>query len=242
MGSLIAQVLTMVVFGLHIAGGVVGLGSGLLAAFAPKGGRIHRLAGNVFLVSMLVMAVFACWLALAVPGQISNLFGGAFVFYLVATAWMTARRRERGVGLPEKVALAAVLCLAVPFAFLCVLVASGRAPSIQGPVVIAVFVLAFVVCTAAASDVRVIVAGGISGAPRVARHLWRMCLALTFATGSFFTNAVPRLIPGPMTMSPLLFLPMLLPLGLLIFWMIKVRFAPWIGRRAIARVALQEPV
>jgi hypothetical protein len=44
------------------------------------------------------------------------------------------------------------------------------------------------------------------------------------AAGSFFTNALPRLLPGPMHVTPILFLPQLLGLGFLIFWTIRVRF------------------
>src|SRR5262249_42333596 len=40
--------LTLAVFALHIAGGTVALVSGTIAAFAAKGGRLHRHAGNVF--------------------------------------------------------------------------------------------------------------------------------------------------------------------------------------------------
>ena len=72
-----------------------------------------------------------------------------------------------------------------------------------------------------------VVAGGISGAPRIARHLWRMCLGLALAMGSAFTNGFARLLPGPYHVPPIFFLPQLLPLGLLAFWMIRVRFTRW---------------
>ena len=41
---------------LHIAGGTLGIISGAVALLSRKGGRMHRLAGTVFLVSMLTMA------------------------------------------------------------------------------------------------------------------------------------------------------------------------------------------
>lgn len=41
---------------LHIAGGTVGIISGAVALLSRKGGRSHRIAGTVFLVSMLIMA------------------------------------------------------------------------------------------------------------------------------------------------------------------------------------------
>ena len=41
---------------LHIGGGIVGLLSGAAALALRKGSRPHRMAGNVFFVSMLIMA------------------------------------------------------------------------------------------------------------------------------------------------------------------------------------------
>jgi hypothetical protein len=43
-------------FILHIGAGAIGLASGTVAALARKGGRVHRRAGTVFVISMLVMA------------------------------------------------------------------------------------------------------------------------------------------------------------------------------------------
>ena len=112
LGSILLHGMTTLAFVLHIGGGSIGLVSGSVAAFARKGGRLHRAAGNVFFVSMLVMAAFAAWLAVAMPGQIVNLFIAIFAFYLVATAWLTVRRHEGAIGLSEKIALfvALVLC------------------------------------------------------------------------------------------------------------------------------------
>jgi len=77
---------------------------------------------------------------------------------------------------------------------------------------------------AAVGDARLVLQGGIAGMPRVARHLWRMLTALFLAFGSGFGNGLARLLPGPFHGPPPLFLvPMLLPLGLLIFWMARVR-------------------
>ena len=41
---------------LYIAGGTVGIISGAVALLSRKGGRLHRIAGTVFLVAMLIMA------------------------------------------------------------------------------------------------------------------------------------------------------------------------------------------
>ena len=73
--------MTTLAFVLTSEGEALRSSPGTIAAFARKGGRLHRAAGNVFFVSMLVMAAFACFLAVTIPGQIGNLFGGAFAAY-----------------------------------------------------------------------------------------------------------------------------------------------------------------
>jgi hypothetical protein len=87
------------------------------------------------------------------------------------------------------------------------------------------------IAVALISDIKVAAAGGIAGAPRVARHLWRMCLAFTMAAGSFFTNALPRALPVVHKLPLLvLFVPQFFLLGLLLFWMVRVRLTGWYGR------------
>ena len=95
---------TTLAFILHIASGTIGLVSGTIAVFASKGGPLHRAAGKIFVGAMLIMAVFACYLAVVMPDQIVNLIIGTFAFYLVATAWLTVRRRDSVPGMPEKIA------------------------------------------------------------------------------------------------------------------------------------------
>jgi hypothetical protein len=224
----------------HIGGGTFAFASGIVAVAVRKGGRFHRTAGTVFFVAMLVMATFGAVLAVIVPGQIVNLFIGAFAFYLVATAWMTVRRKEGAIGLAEKIALLVALILSAPFVILAIQLATGLPPlfksavPFEGPVLIAIYGFASVLVIAAIADARLVLVGGITGAPRIARHLWRMCVAFTLAAGSFFTNALPRLLPGPMHVTLVNFLPQLFLLGLLIVWMIRVRFTPWFERNEAA--------
>ncbi len=230
--------LTTLAIVVHVAGGTIGLVSGTIAIFARKGGVLHRAAGTVFVVSMLIMAVFAAYLGVVVPDQLVNLVIGTFTFYLVATAWMAVWRPQGAVGLPEKIALGIILILLAPFAVLSFQLATGLEPFIKsaipykGPVLIAVYSFTSVMAIATIADAKVVVLnGGISGAPRIARHLWRMCLGLTLAAGSAFTNGLPRLLPGPLHVPPAFFLPQFLPLILLIFWMIRVRFTSWFRHR-----------
>jgi hypothetical protein len=225
--------MTMLAYALHIGGGAIGLASGAVAASARKGGHLHRQAGLVFVLATLVLAISAAYLAVAVPDQIVNLFVGTFTFYLVATAWVTAHRKAGTIGRSETFALCAALLLCAPFVALTFQLAIGLAPlfksavPFKGPALIAIYVFTSVLALAAIGDARVVRGGGISGAPRTARHLWRMCLGLTLITGSAFTNGFARLLPGPYHVPPIFFLPQFLPLGLMIYWLIRVRFTDW---------------
>jgi hypothetical protein len=57
------------------------------------------------------------------------------------------------------------------------------------------------------------------------------------AAGSAFTNGLPRLLPGPMHVPPAFFLPQFVPVVLLVFWMIRVRFTGWFEREAAVESA-----
>jgi uncharacterized membrane protein len=229
--------LTLAVFALHIGGGAVGLVSGTVAVIARKGARLHRKAGTVFVISMTVMAVFGCYLGFVMPDQRVNVFISVFALYLIATAWLAATRRDGAVGLYEKIALLVGVCLCAPFVILSFQLALGLTPlfksavPFKGPVLIAIYGFTSVLVVAALGDARVVLAGGISGVSRISRHLWRMCLGLTLAAGSGFTNGFARLLPGPYHVPPAFFLPQFIPLCLLIFWMIRVRTVtqrpPW---------------
>src|SRR6184192_4067321 len=77
----------------HICAGTSGLFSGAAALSFRKGSRWHVLAGRVFVGSMLAMAAGAVYLAI-VKHQPNNIGGGIFTFYLILTAWLTARRAD----------------------------------------------------------------------------------------------------------------------------------------------------
>jgi len=228
---------TSLAYVVHVGCGTVGLVSGTVAAFAQKGERLHRTAGTIFFVSMLVMATFAAWLAIAVPGQMSNLLGAILTFYLVATGWLTVRQKQGTVGRAEKFAMAAALCLCAGLGGLSMAAAAGAVPGVKGQLLIATYMVTAIAAVAAIEDARLVLQGGIAGTARVARHLWRMLTALFLAFGSGFGNGLARLVPGPFHGPPPLFLaPMLMPLGLLIFWMVRVRLTGW-AKQARPRLA-----
>ena len=212
----------------HIGAGCLGILSGFAAVSAPKGARLHRGFGTVFVTSILTTSALAVYLALFVPPTHSggappsaSASVGILTFYLAATAWMTVRRKEAGIGLFEYGALAGAVAVAAALLIFGLHSASNPKERLQGfPA--RYYVFASFAAFGAALDLKVILRHGIFGAPRIARHVWRMCFALFFAAAFFFLGqqqVMPRFLRG----SPVLFLPALAPLVLMIFWLLRVR-------------------
>ena len=207
---------------LHVAAGAVGLVSGFGALAFRKGSGPHRASGTLFVASMLLMGGVGAYIAVHLP-QRGTIFVGLLSVYLVATAWVTVRRREMTTGpLFDYLALAWVLtCAAVMFGFgfWGSMSRNGMVDSVPG---YAHFPFAIVATIAAWCDIRVIRRGGLSGDARIARHLWRMCTALLIAAFSFFIGQ-QKVMPDWMQGSPLLFAPPLAVLLLMVFWLIRLR-------------------
>jgi hypothetical protein len=71
-------------------------------------------------------------------------------------------------------------------------------------------------------DRRMIRAGGVRGASRVKRHLWRMCFALFLAAMAFFLGQAD-VFPRPLRSRPLLALPVLAVLATMFYWLWRLR-------------------
>jgi len=85
------------------------------------------------------------------------------------------------------------------------------------------FFLGSVAVVAAVGDIRLLVRKGISGAQRIARHLWRMCFALFIASSSVFL-ARQHLFPALLRKTGVLFLLSFWPLLSMIFWLVRLLF------------------
>ncbi|HEY5288827.1 MAG TPA: hypothetical protein VIJ59_02210 [Caulobacteraceae bacterium] len=211
----------------HVGGGTVGILAGAGALIFRKGERLHRAFGKVFVVAMLINGVMATSLATVlvtrgVSQQMSNVFGGIFTFYLVSTAWMTARRPPGTVGRFEIGALVFALGIAALALIGLVKLANGGATD-NGVPIAAPIIFAGVALLAAGADLKVILRGGVSGAARIARHLWRMCAGWFIASASFFIGqqqVMPKFIQG----SPVLIVLGVAPLLAMIFWLGFVAF------------------
>ena len=223
---------------LHIAGGTVGIISGAVALLSRKGGRSHRIAGTVFLVSMLIMATIGAATSpfLPVPSM-TNVAAGTLTFYLVATGWVAIKRENGHIGRFETGGLGVALGIVAAGAIFILMAMNSPTGKIVKTPPQAFYVFTIAGAIAAAGDLKMILRGGLSGSARIARHLWRMSAALTIASGSFFLGQ-QRIMPVFIQGSPWLFAPVIVPLLLMVFWLIRVRLTPWFKSPRSPRVKI----
>jgi hypothetical protein len=209
---------------IHVCGAFLGLLSGAAALLLRKGSRPHRAAGNVFFVSMLCMSASAAYVAAFMRPNLMNVVAGVLTFYLVATAWLTVRRKEGESGLLEVCLMLAALAdgaAALNFGWEA---ANGATGMKDGTPAAAYFVFGSVALLAASLDVKTLIRGGTLGAHRIARHLWRMCFAMLIATTSLFLGR-QQMFPEAIRKTQLLNVPILIVVGLTIFWLCRVLFS-----------------
>jgi len=207
----------------HICAGITGILSGAAAMTFRKGSRWHGLVGNVFFVAMLVMGSSATYLAF-LKHQWNNLFGGILACYLVTTAWLTARRRAGETNAFDWGAFVVGSAIAVCIFAFGIEAARNPEGAISGVPAGMFFFMGSVALLAAAGDIRMIARGGVFGPKRIVRHLWRMCFSFFIATGSFFLGQ-QQVFPVAWRGAAVWFVPALLPLVLLIFWVFRVWFS-----------------
>lgn len=202
----------------HIAGGLIAIVAGFIAAGARKGGALHVLAGTWFFGSMLVLGISAAILEPFRMPEPGSPIGPLLVCYFVATSWATARRRDGTTGKFEIVACALALSAAAAIAW-SGLAGSATTPAGRGPI----FIFAAVCLLAGLGDLNSVLRKRLTTAQRISRHLWRMCVAFFIATGSFFLgqqDVLPEAVRG----SPILFVLGFAPLAIMAFWLVRLRF------------------
>jgi hypothetical protein len=221
-GSPVTLNMRLPLLALHIIAGILGLLSGTVAMSFRKGSPGHRTAGNIFVLSMLIMGACAAYLAV-LKHQPNNVFGGMLTFYLIATAWLTGRRSHGETSALDWGAMLFAVAIGASLLTLGVKVLTGHAQQQPGVPIGMYFFMGSIPLIAAAGDIRMLAHGGISGRPRLVRHLWRMCFGLFIATGSFFLGQ-QQVFPAAIRKQYLLGPAAILPLGMLIYWVIRVRF------------------
>jgi uncharacterized membrane protein len=200
---------------LHVAAGALALGAAPLALIAKKGAKLHRAAGLVFTVTMAVMALSGAVMGFLNQDRATGLVG-CFTFYLIATGWAAAQRPLAAAAPALRLAIAASATICAGFAATAVF---DPKPVYQ-PIVPLIF--ASMAGLALGCDIWRLARPTLSEPGRLARHLWRMLLALTLAAASFFIGqqkVFPDLIKG----WAIWYAPPLLSLAAVVFWMAKIR-------------------
>jgi uncharacterized membrane protein len=207
----------------HIAFGSAALLSGAGAMAFRKGGRLHAKAGTIFFAAMLVMASTGSVMA-TLRVERGTMVIGILTFYLVVTSWWTARHRDGRAGRFELLSLGAALALGTimaTFGAMALNSANGRLDSLPAS---AHFPFAVVMLIAAAGELNFLLRRTLSGRQRVARHVWRMSVALFIAAASFFLGQQDEFTPA-LKGLPIWFVPPFAILLAMIFWLLRVRFA-----------------
>ena len=219
----------------HITAGGFGLIFGATALFSRKGAWLHRAAGSVFFIAMLLMSASGALYAIVKPAAAYlNVVVATVTFYLVLTSWMTVQRKEGEIGAFEKIApLAALAAGAAGLTFGVEAINSARG-QMDGIPAAPYFFFGAVGLFAAALDVSVILRRGVSGAQRIARHLWRMCLALLIAALAFFVGQGTNVFPAWLRETKIQFAPLIVVLVLTAFWLLRVLLTNWHRRRSAA--------
>jgi peptidoglycan/LPS O-acetylase OafA/YrhL len=183
----------------------------------------------VFVTTMAVMASLGAYIAstkLHISFQKFNVMAGIFTVYLVVTALLTVRAHP-GKRWMDFAAFAVALGIAI-FSLGLATLGLMQAKFSWFPTVPAV-IFGTVALLAAFGDARMLRAGGLQGRHRIARHLWRMCVALFVATGSFFMGQA-KVFPEEIRILPLLAAPMFLVLIAMFYWWVRVLTGKWSAR------------
>ena len=209
---------------IHIVAAAVGLIAGTVALSVAKGSLLHRRSGMVFAYAMIAMCASALVAAVA-RGQAVNVIAASMTAYLVLTGLMTVRppsaaSRGRDIGLMLAALTLGVATMGAGFA--AIASPSGKA---FGYPPFPFFLFGVLGLSGGAGDLRLIRFGSPRGARRLARHLWRMCMALFIAAASFFSirARVAAIFPAPFTTPAARVLPVLLVLVTMFYWLWRVR-------------------
>ena len=204
---------------LHILAGALGLVSGYVALAASKGGTLHRKGGMFFVYVMTTSAVTGMLISAA--GGVApaiNIPLGLLTFYLVMTSLLTVRppaQQSRWLNTAGMVMAFAIGLSSVVLS----LRALGQGGAAAG---LAFVLLPFggVAIAAGVGDRRIIMSGPLLGAPRLKRHLWRMCFAFFIASIAFYgAGRVPEVIRSPALNA----VGVLLPLAAMGYWVFRLR-------------------
>jgi uncharacterized membrane protein len=213
-------------YAIHILAGTLGLIAGHVALYSAKGAVVHRKSGRLFVYAMLAMAVAGMTIA-AVRSKAPeiNIPAGLLTSYFVITSLTTVRPPQAGSTRWRWFEIGGTLvALAVGLTMLTFgLEAIANGGKRNGFPAFPYFMFATFGLLGAAGDLRVMRSGAPTGAPRLARHLWRMSMALFIAALSFSVQMAKLLSKYVHVPGILVALPMLVVLVTMLYWLWRVR-------------------
>lgn len=223
----------------HITAGAIGIVTGVAALAARKGQQVHRAVGQVFFMAMFMAYAIGAGVApFLETGQRPNFIAGIMALYLLVSGTAAARRRDAKAGAPEVIGLIVALSITAAGVILMRMGAASPTGTVDGSPPQAFLLFTIAGAFAAAGELNFLVRRQLSNVSRVARHLWRMCMSLFIASGSFFLGQ-QQVFPEDLQGSALLSVLAVAPLPVMMFWLGKVRFDDW--RRRAKAAALSAP-
>jgi hypothetical protein len=185
-----------------------------------KGSTAHRIGGTVFVIGIICMTASAIPLAL-LKTQTLNALVGALTCYLVASGWV-AGRRNRFQDLRIINAALGVVALGVGALLVNFGIEALNSPSHlkDGEGASGYFFFGAIAVLGAALDLRQVISG-IGNKLWLARHLWRMNLAMAIGIISV-TPRLNRLAGHPIQSDAILVAPTLLVLLFMVYWLRRV--------------------
>ena len=195
---------------------------------------MHRKSGMLFVYVMVTMSITGLLIA-AVRGIAPeiNVPTGLLTFYMVLTGMTSVGARASW----SRQFDVAAMILAFAIAAGCVVLAvamigkGGAAAGLAYPLVL----FGAAAAAGGTGDRRMIRDGALKGAPRLRRHLWRMCFAMFLASIAFYLgpDRLPEALRSPVFRAT----GVLIPLAAIVYWKWRMR-----AKRSIAtRVHLAVP-
>lgn len=219
----------------HVVLGTIAVLTGALALAARKGEPVHIGAGRIFAIAMGLSSALGAGLGLiSAETHYITFHAGVLGVTLIASGWLTARRRDHPLGGGN--ATLGIINGANAASLIAIGFYAQGTPSgaLFGFAAEDYFFLSGMATIAALGDASLLLRKTVSDKHRIARHLWRMCLGFFIAAGSAFTGPGASAFPKAIRDTGLLALPELLIFLALIFWLVRTLWRGAPGQKEAA--------
>ncbi len=207
----------------HFAVGCVAIIVGFAAFAARKGARIHRSAGAIFVVTMLLLTMSGLWLSFA-RDILFTVFLSTIAFHAVFTGWATAAKKSRVGMMANKASPLVSAAITIGAVFGGAKAAAAPGGMMNGLPPAAFYVIAMTAFLIFVFDLTFNLAGAPSEQRRITRHVWRMGFSFFLATGIFFfgnNHVLPEILRTPVFLSA----PVIAVIVWTVYYAVRTRFS-----------------